>query len=69
MKITYFVRCLVGLVPLLLTTAFQARAHNGSFAIAAPVENIAIDGEFSDWPAGLQRYPIDRRRSDGGRQQ
>lgn len=35
-----------------------ARAHNGAVAIAVPVTGITIDGDLSDWPEGLRRYPI-----------
>ena len=33
-------------------------AHNGAVAIAVPVSGIAIDGDLSDWPEDLRRYPI-----------
>ena len=33
-------------------------AHNGSVAIAVPLEGIAVDGDLSDWPPGLVEYPI-----------
>ena len=33
-------------------------AHNGAVALAVPVEGIRVDGEFSDWPEGMKRYPI-----------
>lgn len=34
------------------------QAHNGHVALAAPLSNIVIDGDFSDWPEGMTRYPI-----------
>ncbi|MHC1629628.1 MAG: two-component regulator propeller domain-containing protein [Methanoculleaceae archaeon] len=36
----------------------SVQAHNGSVAIAVPVEGITMDGNLSDWPAELVRYPI-----------
>ena len=33
-------------------------AHNGAVALAVPVNGIAIDGDLSDWPAGMRRYSI-----------
>ena len=33
-------------------------AHNGSVAIAVPLQGIAVDGDLSDWPPGLVEYPI-----------
>lgn len=39
-------------------TATAGWAHNGPVAIAIPVEKIAIDGDLSDWPQGMVRYPI-----------
>jgi len=43
-----------------LLFAFAAHAHNGAAALAYPVQNIAIDGDFSDWPDDLPSYPISR---------
>jgi hypothetical protein len=40
-----------------------ADAHNGAVAIAVPVEGITLDGDFSDWPNDMQRYPL---RQEGG---
>ena len=34
-------------------------AHNGARAIAVPVANITVDGDLSDWPEDLERYPIE----------
>ena len=42
----------------LLGRSFPAAAHNGALAIAVPVEGIEIDGDFSDWPQDMRRYPI-----------
>ena len=33
-------------------------ANNGAVAIAVPMEGITIDGDLSDWPADMRRYPI-----------
>jgi hypothetical protein len=44
----------------MLFTAFlrPLYAHNGAVAIAVPIEGIVVDGDLSDWPEGLRRYPI-----------
>ena len=42
----------------LLGLSLAAHAHNGRIALAHPVGDIVVDGDFSDWPADLQRYPI-----------
>jgi two-component system, sensor histidine kinase ChiS len=34
-------------------------AHNGSSAVALPAGDIAIDGDFADWPEGARWYPLD----------
>ena len=47
--------------PLLILVCIGARpssAHNGAIALARPVEDIAVDGELSDWPEAVQRYPL-----------
>ena len=33
-------------------------AHNGWMAVAQPVEGIAVDGDLSDWPEGLETYAL-----------
>lgn len=43
----------------LLLLYLPVRAHNGAVAIAVPVKGITIDGDFSDWPEGMRRYPIE----------
>ena len=35
-----------------------AEAHNGAVALAVPVEGIIVDGNLSDWPEDMRRYPI-----------
>jgi len=45
---------------LLLLTALPGSAHNGSQATAIPITGITIDGELSDWPDDLSRYPVTR---------
>ena len=34
------------------------QAHNGHVALAAPLSDIVVDGDFSDWPEGMTRYSI-----------
>jgi signal transduction histidine kinase/ligand-binding sensor domain-containing protein len=41
---------------LLLLPPLRAEAHNGAIAVAVPVSNITVDGDFSDWPDGLKHY-------------
>ena len=36
----------------------RLEAHNGSVAVAVPLQGITVDGDLSDWPAGMRRYPI-----------
>jgi len=43
---------------LLLVLSLPAASHNGANAIAVPVEGIKVDGDLSDWPEGMKRYPI-----------
>ncbi len=40
-------------------------AHNGSVAYAYPLGKIKVDGDFSDWPANIARYPISFNPSEG----
>jgi signal transduction histidine kinase len=42
----------------LVCTAPSAWGHNGSFAMAAAIDNITVDGDLRDWPRHLPRYPI-----------
>ncbi|MEW6755759.1 MAG: hypothetical protein AB1505_32990, partial [Candidatus Latescibacterota bacterium] len=43
---------------LLLSLAAPAAAHNGALALAYPVQGVAVDGDLSDWPHDLPRYPV-----------
>ena len=43
---------------LLLLAPLSVRAHDGTLAIAMPMDKIAVDGDFSDWPEGLESQPI-----------
>ena len=52
---------IIGTVALLLCCLYcPVAAQNGSVVLIYPVEGIAIDGDLSDWPAGMRSYPIDR---------
>jgi len=42
----------------LLGLPHSAPAHNGAVTIAVPVEEITVDGDLSDWPDYMHRYPI-----------
>lgn len=39
-------------------------AHNGSIAYAYPVGKITVDGDLSDWPKNVVRYPVAVTPSD-----
>ncbi len=39
-----------------------AQAHNGAIAFAYPLTNIIVDGDLSDWPSDLTRYPLEKFR-------
>jgi hypothetical protein len=47
---------LTGLLSLL--TPVWVQAHTGALAFGYPLAGITIDGDLSDWPAALPRYPI-----------
>ncbi|SFM80085.1 CubicO group peptidase, beta-lactamase class C family [Chitinophaga sp. YR627] len=42
----------------------QLYAHNGSIAYAYPLGRITVDGDFSDWPKNIEKYPIAMHLSD-----
>lgn len=39
-------------------------AHNGQIAHAYPLSPITVDGDLSDWPKGVAKYPIAMHQSD-----
>ena len=43
---------------LLFGLCLPLHAHNGAAAIAVPVQEIVVDGDFADWPETVPRYPI-----------
>ena len=51
---------ILGLV-LLLVLPYSTQAHNGSLAIAVPVEEVVIDGDLSDWPVDVTWNPLQSR--------
>ena len=48
----------VALAALLLLAQDTAVAHTGSMSFSRPLSGIVVDGDLSDWPEGLVRYPI-----------
>lgn len=55
-KFTTRITCAV--LALFFLQAQSAHAHSGQIALAYPVHNIELDGDFSDWPSDLPTYPI-----------
>jgi hypothetical protein len=53
------------LAVLLLTSIVtqESLADNGALALARPVQQIKVDGDFSDWPSSLPWYSIERGSS------
>ena len=49
-------------IGLILTSS--AQADNGAIAYAYPLDGIEIDGDLSDWPEDLQRYPVQINSAD-----
>jgi signal transduction histidine kinase/ligand-binding sensor domain-containing protein/CheY-like chemotaxis protein len=41
-----------------MLAAGPAMGHNGKVAMAGPVPSLVVDGDLSDWPAGLRSYEI-----------
>jgi len=47
------------LIPLLLLlTPFSASGYNVKIGVAYPLPRIVVDGDLSDWPADMTRYPL-----------
>ena len=51
---------ILGTLALLLTLSIPLSAHNGWVATAVPISGITVDGDLSDWPAGMKQYPIEQ---------
>ena len=49
---------------LLIGACMQALAHNGKLAYVYPLGKITVDGDLSDWPKNIARYPIGTHLSD-----
>ena len=45
-------------VVFLFGRSISVEAHNGEMALAVPVAGIVIDGDLSDWPEDVVKYPI-----------
>jgi len=46
------------LAALLVVAQDTAMAHTGSLSFSRPLSGIVVDGDLSDWPEGLARYPV-----------
>ncbi|MFC1606459.1 response regulator [Candidatus Latescibacterota bacterium] len=51
---------LLFLISLISMFSTPVHAHNGSVALAYPIDNILIDGDLSDWPDTIIRQSITR---------
>lgn len=51
------IRIILSLLIVACTTGV-AYADNGAIAYAYPMNHLSIDGDVSDWPQGLKKYPI-----------
>lgn len=49
---------ILALCAAILCSVSNVQAHSGPVAIAVPVEGIVVDGDLSDWPQGMIRYPL-----------
>ena len=56
-------RRLVCFAAAMLIGSYPAYGHNDAVGIAFPARGITVDGDLSDWPAGLRTYPIERIES------
>ena len=54
----------IGFFALYLSAFQNSFAHNGSIAYAYPLGKITVDGDFSDWPKNVLKYPIGFHPSD-----
>ena len=46
------------LIGLSLALSVVIDVHSGCTALASPAVGIIVDGDLSDWPKGLTRYPV-----------
>ena len=56
MPVKSYILPLIGFLLLVIPPTY---AHNGALSIAVPLSGITIDGDLSDWPEDIERYPID----------
>jgi hypothetical protein len=56
----YLGRGLVAVLAAVLVNCCPTYGQNGAVGVACPARGITVDGELSDWPAGLQSHPIGR---------
>jgi len=55
--------CLTGLF---LLPGYRADAQNTAIAYAYPVGKLTVDGDLSDWPKGLTKYPLGEHKDGPG---
>lgn len=48
----------LGLALVCVLSFSEVDANNGSFVVAFPVQDIKVDGDFSDWPVAAQQHSI-----------
>ena len=53
-------RLVVLFATVMLIAPYPTYGQNGAVGVALPAKGITVDGDLSDWPEGLQTYPIER---------
>jgi hypothetical protein len=57
--VRFFSRRMLFVYGISVFLSMAAEAHNGAVAIALPMAEITLDGDFSDWSENLPRYAIE----------
>jgi CubicO group peptidase (beta-lactamase class C family) len=59
MNVNRSLRLIVLFAAVMLVELSPTYGQNGAVGIAYPAKGITVDGDLSDWPKGLQTYPIE----------